>query len=731
MATLVLSAVGTILGGPIGGAIGALVGQQVDAAIIGSPRQEGPRLKELATTTSSYGAPVPRHFGRMRVPGTIIWATDLVEHSDTSGGGKGKPKVTTYSYSASFAVALSSRRIIEIGRIWADGNLLRGADGLLKTTGAMRVYLGDADQPADPLMMALESEDRCPAYRGLAYVVFEDLDLGDFFNRIPALTFEVIADVGELSLRPVVEDIVDQADADVPLAGLSGFACEGSVLEALRQLEPMFPLDCDACGERLTIARERQQSAPLLLAPPARPAEDSDFGRQSGFARKRQPPPASPPEVLRYYDLDRDYQPGVQRASGRPSSGQPRTVELAAALTASAAREIAERMARRSNWARESLAWRSGELNPDIAPGSIVTAPGQAGQWRVRAWEWREGGVEFGLERVIPALVSALPETPVDPGRSRNASDNPSTPTWLTAFELPWDGIGNGDTPAPFAAVSSSSPNWSGAALFVDHGDGALHPIGTSGRQRSVLGSAVTSLPPASPTVFDRTSALIIDLIDPALQLFDATGRQLAQGANRALIGNEIVQFARAEPLGNARWQLRLLLRGRGGTEAALGTHTVGEPFVLLNASPVALDPAQVGDVPGTQIVALGRGDAAPVASSIILAGITRRPLSPVHARCRQNPDGSLALAWTRRARGAWQWNDSVDAPLHEQTESYRVTLANGSADPMLWVLSEPRLEIPAATVATLAALIPGGSFSVRQQGSYALSDPLPLMPLP
>ena len=53
----------------------------------------------------------------------------------TQGGGKGKPKVTTYSYTASFAVALASRPIAGIGRIWADGNLLRGAAGDLKTGG--------------------------------------------------------------------------------------------------------------------------------------------------------------------------------------------------------------------------------------------------------------------------------------------------------------------------------------------------------------------------------------------------------------------------------------------------------------------------------------------------------------------------------------------------------------------------------------------------------------------
>src|SRR5688572_22143380 len=88
MATIVFTALGTALGGPLGGALGSLVGSQIDRAVLGGGggRREGPRLRELAVTTSSYGTPLPRHFGTMRAPGTIIWATDLVETSETSGG---------------------------------------------------------------------------------------------------------------------------------------------------------------------------------------------------------------------------------------------------------------------------------------------------------------------------------------------------------------------------------------------------------------------------------------------------------------------------------------------------------------------------------------------------------------------------------------------------------------------------------------------------------------------
>lgn len=721
MATLLLSAVGTLVGGPVGGAIGALAGRAIDGAIIGGGHRDGPRLKELSSTTSTYGDILPRHFGRMRVPGSIIWATDLAEHSETQGGGKGKPSVTTYSYTASFAVALASRPIAGLGRIWADGNLLRGEAGDLKVGGTLRLYNGWGDQAPDPLIAAAEGLDRCPAWRGLAYVVFEDLELTDFFNRIPALTFEVIADDDGFGLQDVVGEVVADADAAVALPGFIGLSCEGPPAEVLRQLDPILPMDCDAGGMRLTIARERLQAEPIALGEPALSVADSDFGGRTGFARRRDPAPPAPIEVLRYYDVARDYQPGLQRAAVRAGPGQPRTVELPAALAAADARALAETAARRALWRRETVAWRCASLDPALAPGAIVTLPGIAGRWRLAEWEWRDSGVELTLARATPTGADAAPAAPVDPGRINPPPDLAAPPTVLAAFELPWDGAGSGDAPVLFAAASAASANWRGAALYADRGDGELQPLGPSGRVRSVVGEAETVLPPANPLLIDRSAGVTVRLVDPAMDLADGTGRQLSLGANRALLGTEIVQFARAEPLGGGRWRLTQLLRGRGGTESALAGHAEGESFVLLDARPVAIDAAAAGNGPEARVAAVGFGDDLPVSSVVALRGITLRPPSPVHPRLAALASGAIELGWTRRARGAWSWSDGVDAPLHEQSERYLVTLGDLAAPLAVWELGEPRLVLPPETLAAL----PGGPINVRQQGSYALSEPL------
>lgn len=74
----------------------------------------------------------------------------------------------------------------KIGRVWADGNLI---DLSQYTT---RFYPGDETQTFDPLIEEIEGVGNTPAYRGLAYIVFEDMPLAAFGNRIPQLQFEII-----------------------------------------------------------------------------------------------------------------------------------------------------------------------------------------------------------------------------------------------------------------------------------------------------------------------------------------------------------------------------------------------------------------------------------------------------------------------------------------------------------------------------------------------------------
>ena len=201
MATVVLqyagAALGTLVGGPVGGmigrAIGGIAGNFVDQQLFGggTKRSEGPRLTDLRVLASEEGAAIPVMWGRMRLSGQVIWATNLEEVAKTDtqkASSKGGPsaKSTTYSYYANLAVGLCEGEIDGLGKVWADGKLI---DMSGFTT---RLYTGSETQNPDSFIQSIEGTTDTPAYRGLAYIVFERLPLQDFGNRVPQFSFEVL-----------------------------------------------------------------------------------------------------------------------------------------------------------------------------------------------------------------------------------------------------------------------------------------------------------------------------------------------------------------------------------------------------------------------------------------------------------------------------------------------------------------------------------------------------------
>ncbi|MEC8772384.1 MAG: phage tail protein, partial [Pseudomonadota bacterium] len=443
---------------PLGGAIGATLGRGLDREIIGNGRREGPRLTELAVSTSSYGQPIPGLYGRVRVPGSVIWASDLAERRETSGGGKGRPKTTSYSYSVSLAVALSSRPIERVGRIWADGHLLRGAAGDLKTGGSLRVHRGHADQPPDPLLVA-ELGARCPAFRGCAYVVFEDLALEDFGNRVPALSFEVLAG----SATGVAGEIARTHGFDAvtaPIAELEGYSHDGgSAAATLTHLARLTPLGVRWTPDGPQLASvDLESEAPITLSDPVVTPE-GDFGRMAGIERTRATL-VEPISALRYYDSARSYQPGLQRAPGEAGGGA--VLELPGVLNATNARALLSRTRLRERRQSETLSLRIAALDPKVGPGSIVRVPDHPGLWQVTAWEWREIGIELDLQR----HATATPVTAAaDSGAAWDPPDRQAVGSLLRAFELPWDGTGPDGQPQRFAAIGAPDGRWAGAAL--------------------------------------------------------------------------------------------------------------------------------------------------------------------------------------------------------------------------------------------------------------------------
>jgi len=211
VASFVLGAVGSIFGGPLGGIVGSLVGGIIDQALFGTTKHVyGPRLSDLNQITGgSPGEAIKRVRGKVRVTGTPIYSSGLVEveTTTTSGSKFNKVKTTTYSYYVNTAILISKGPIAKVHQIYADKKLIYNIDDdtPYSIMDSVSIYLGSEDQEADSVLSAANSD--CPAYRGRAYVVFSKLQLATLGNHFPSFEF-VISTESTVTVADIVSDIL-------------------------------------------------------------------------------------------------------------------------------------------------------------------------------------------------------------------------------------------------------------------------------------------------------------------------------------------------------------------------------------------------------------------------------------------------------------------------------------------------------------------------------------------
>lgn len=195
--TLAGAVIGSFIPGgyvALGASIGGMVGGLIDPPK--GPNVSGPRLSDLSVQTVGFGNPIPRVYGQIATYGTVFWVEGNKIHevgkTKKSGKGGGGSKYTTYSYDATFAVSLGEGPIAGIRRIWIGGKLV--FDGFASSTHAIlrsddfqptfTLYRGTDDQMPDPRIQADLGIANTPAWRGMAYIVFNNLPLEDFGNTL-------------------------------------------------------------------------------------------------------------------------------------------------------------------------------------------------------------------------------------------------------------------------------------------------------------------------------------------------------------------------------------------------------------------------------------------------------------------------------------------------------------------------------------------------------------------
>lgn len=189
---LIISAGAAVVGGLIGGSTGAAIGWTLGSALTAGrqdPRQ--PTIGDLTIQTSQYGENIPIIVGTAKVAGRIFWGSEKRKYEIEESAGKGSgPGVVTYGYKTDLAILLCAGPIVGIRKVWSDAQLIVDASVDAKPLIG-DLYLGTNSQTPDPTYSAAVGAANAPAYRGLAYIVLKDFDLG-VSGRVPQFTFEVI-----------------------------------------------------------------------------------------------------------------------------------------------------------------------------------------------------------------------------------------------------------------------------------------------------------------------------------------------------------------------------------------------------------------------------------------------------------------------------------------------------------------------------------------------------------
>ncbi len=617
MATIALgivgAGIGSAFGNPFGGfMIGSTIGSLIDAQQ-GRGHIDANRISDLRYSGSSYGVAIPRVWGYTRVAGNVIWVArdaqgnHLIEHSSSSGGGKGSPSVTTYSYTASFAVALCAgtltmpdgsqvSRNVQLVRLWADDKVIWDASSTSNPSN-VAFYAGSETQLVDSLIASKEGAGNSPAYRGLAYVVLSDFVLTEYGNRIPNISAELQTDA--LTVGDAVEDLARCAglaaadlaitDASMALTGMS-LDSRGSVQDAMTPVLAAFNLDAAEVDGLLRLV-ERGGSVGLNL-------DEKDLGTlprgSSGpkFEIKRLLESELPGRVdVTYFDTSRNLQQATQSESRQSADvANVAAIQLPLSLDADTARRVAATAL--------DNAWLEVEQHSLTLPQKyLALAPADVVACTIDGFERRLRVTSLGLADEAEIRVTAVKDDPAtliqsvpgDPGMAGPVSDPPTVPGSITTEFVVWSGaeLADADQASPgFYVAATAGAGWPGANIYYSADSGATWVSaglamyrGTFGTISGVLADWTTAL------TYDDASSLGVTLVSGALQSYAPNHHIEYDNWNRAVLGSEVVGFGHATLTADLTYTLTHFYRGMRGSP--MSGHVNGDLFVVADSTVV------------------------------------------------------------------------------------------------------------------------------------------------
>lgn len=724
MAELSLLGIAGAAFGSLQGGVSILQGFQIGSALssalfprTGPGREEG-RIDEVRLGASSYGSPIPLAYGRARLPGQLIWLSELRESSASRRvGGKGGGSVTNFEYRADFAVALCRGPITAIRRIWANNDVIYDArDGSAETENWLPledvvIYLGSASQAADSTISAAVGAGDTPAYRGTAYIVFNDFDLTRFGNVIPQINVEVET-AAEMTLEEVLEDLsayagiaanrVDfSAVADIIVRGFVA-PSESAVTAAFEALEQAYLFDLVEVDGGLTAVPYGSGSVEDYDAEEFGLEGDEDYVSLTATQAAEVPRSLE----VRYQAEIIDFQPATQSARFGHSAEDAPSLDVSAVLSNDEAAtlaliELARQHVQRLAGSTNVLPWALRH-----APGDLIRLTWLSGEvrtFKIASMGQRgDGAIALSMVEDDPAIYS-LTATGQAPAGSSSGLSEAGDLVYEARGQLPQlaDSHNNAFLPQPLVYLWAGRERNGWPGLQFGNGDDYLSQQAgfrpETVRVPSTIGATTSSLAAAPAfNVWDETSTVDVQLTSGAL--VSRTKLEVYNGANLCLIGTELISFRTATLLSPGVYRLSGLLRGRKGTEAeGAALRASGADFLLIEPLPfpgaegyaAALSaPTYVNRLTGGASAAdttefrLTEGSALIADIDVPWDDSPFRPYSPAHLKVTVQENGDRLISWTRRVYRQQELFDGGDSPLEYDSERYALAIGGAAAVP-------------------------------------------------
>lgn len=476
----------------------------------------------------------------------------------------------------------------------------------------IRVYLGTTSQDADSAIVADKGAANTPAWRGLAYLVIENIQLPN--GSLPNVTIEW--NQGITAVDQIVKDhyaLGGLSDSYLDVSALSGLAITGQIRtsakpigDSLKDLQTRFQFDMiEVDGIVKAVLRNRTTIDFTVPFAKLRAHLDGSQMPDQDAVITDLDPILLPVEVdINYLDQGLDYHNGVQFDRALDSYRYDvQSFSLALVDNENAIKKLCSTLLHKAEMESRAFQFETGPEFFPVIPGSVgqLVLPNSTHTVRIGDGKYGlpVGLCQFQAVRQAASVYSTTGFGSIS-GAEAPLGTFPSNTKGIIIDGpiLRAEDAGDGTQPVVYLAMCGIGGGaWPGAFLYEEN------PIG-SGNYEFVTGASlpsgigVTSGTLASvsdPSVWDRTSALTFSLCyDPGLSSASEQDLLANPSLNLIWVGlngvGEYLQFKTATPLTPSspyvgKYSVSTFLRARFGTEDQVFTHTSADDLVWIDST--------------------------------------------------------------------------------------------------------------------------------------------------